>query len=80
MRHGRAVFWHIVPSKRRQALSGHASMRRLYYIASITAFAPVCLLAMQSLGKISLFDFALVAVLTALAVFYALKRTETLTQ
>ncbi len=48
--------------------------RRAYYLASIIAFAPVCLLAMQSLNQLKLLDLVLVVSLTALAGFYVLKR------
>lgn len=51
------------------------SHQRAYYIASALAFAPVILLAMQSLQQVKLFDIALVGVLTTLIIFYIIKRT-----
>lgn len=53
----------------------HISLRRAYYLSSIIAFAPICLLAMQSINTIKLLDLILVGVLTGLAVFYVIKRT-----
>ena len=47
----------------------------MYYVSSIVAFAPVCLLAMQSLSQIRILDIVLVASMTVLAVFYVTKRT-----
>ena len=50
-------------------------VRRAYYIASILAFGPVLLLAMQSVGQLQLRDVALVIVLLGLGVFYVVKRS-----
>lgn len=47
---------------------------RSYYIASIVAFAPVCLIAMQSIGQLQLRDVSLVFLLCAIAIFYIVKR------
>lgn len=49
--------------------------QKAYYIASVVAFAPVCLLAMRSLSTLQPLDFVLVLFLTGLTVFYVLKRT-----
>lgn len=45
-----------------------------YYIASILAFIPVLLLAMQSVSQLTLRDFGLVTLFVGLAIFYVLKR------
>lgn len=50
-------------------------VRRSYYIASIIAFAPILLLAMQSLQQLKLLDIALVSVLVGLGCLYVIKRT-----
>jgi hypothetical protein len=50
-------------------------VRRAYYIASVVAFGPVLLLAMQSVGQLQLRDVALVAVLISLGIFYVVKRS-----
>lgn len=50
-------------------------VRRAYYIASIVAFGPVLLLAMQSVGQLQLRDIFLVFILLALAIFYVVKRS-----
>ena len=48
---------------------------KYYYIASVIAFAPVCFLALGSIGKIQLFDVVLITILVVLMVFYVLKKT-----
>lgn len=48
---------------------------RPYYVASILAFIPVLILAIQSVNQISLRDLLLVAGLVMLAIFYVVKRT-----
>ena len=50
-------------------------VRRAYYIASVLAFGPVLLLAMQSVGQLQLRDVLLVFVLLSLAIFYVIKRS-----
>lgn len=50
------------------------SRRKLYYLASIIAFAPVFLLALNSIGQLELKDFVLVFCLVGLACFYVVKR------
>ena len=49
-------------------------VRLAYYIASALAFAPVVVLAMQSVGQLQLRDVLLVTVLEVLAIFYIVKR------
>ena len=49
-------------------------VRRAYYIASALAFAPVVLLAMQSVGQLQVRDILLVSFLEILAIFYIVKR------
>ncbi len=46
-----------------------------YYIASIIAFVPVLLLALQSVNQLSPRDVLLVLLFTALAIFYVTRRT-----
>lgn len=48
-------------------------VRRSYYIASVIAFVPVALLAMQSLGQLQLRDVFLVVILAGLVSFYVLR-------
>lgn len=50
------------------------SRRKLYYLASIIAFAPVFLLALNSIGQLELKDFVLVFCLVGIACFYVVKR------
>ena len=50
-------------------------VRKSYYIASIVAFAPVCFLAMQSIGQLQVRDVTLVMILTVVAIFYVIKRS-----
>ena len=50
--------------------------RRVYYSASILAFAPVFLLAMRTLGQLDLKDFVLVALFVVIATFYVLRRAR----
>jgi hypothetical protein len=49
-------------------------VHRAYYIASALAFAPVVLLAMNSVGQLQARDVILVFVLEVLAIFYIVKR------
>lgn len=51
-------------------------VRKAYYVASALAFAPVILLAMQSVGQLQLRDILLVSFLEALAIFYIVKRAR----
>jgi hypothetical protein len=48
--------------------------RVAYYIASVMAFIPVLIMAMQSVGQLELRDVLLVIIFASLAVFYILKR------
>lgn len=54
---------------------GVRSKKRLYYLASILALAPVFLLALNSIGQLELKDFVLVTFLVGIACFYAVKRS-----
>lgn len=67
---GKVVLRHKTIEHRKWSLG----VRKSYYVASILAFAPVCLLAVQSIGQLELRDVALVVALTAIAIFYTLKR------
>ena len=49
-------------------------VRKAYYIASVLAFAPVILLAMQSFAQLRWTDVLLVVVFMLVAVFYIIKR------
>lgn len=53
-----------------------ASRRKLYYLSSIIALAPVFLLALNSIGQLEVKDFVLVLVLVGFACFYVLKRRQ----
>jgi hypothetical protein len=48
---------------------------RSYYFCSIIALAPVMLLAMQSVGEISIYDVSLVTIFVILGCLYISKRT-----
>ncbi len=48
--------------------------RKAYYIASIVAFGPVMLLALQSVRQLDATDVILVTVFITLACFYVLKK------
>lgn len=48
-------------------------VKKAYYLASVLAFVPVALLAMQSLGQLQVRDIALVGVLALLVSFYVLR-------
>ena len=48
--------------------------RMSYYVASIIAFMPVLLLAMQSVNQLSIRDVILVLLFVVLAIFYVVKR------
>lgn len=48
--------------------------KKLYYVASIVAFAPVFLLALNSIGQLEIKDFVLVLSLIGIACFYAVRR------
>lgn len=50
------------------------SRRKMYYVSSIVALAPVFLLALNSIGQLEAKDFILVFCLVALGCFYVLKR------
>jgi len=49
--------------------------KRAYYVASVLAFVPVLILAMQSVGQLELKDLLLVAIFTIVAIFYIAKRS-----
>ncbi len=55
---------------------GAASRRKLYYLSSILAIAPVFLLALNSIGQLELKDFILVVFLVGFASFYIAKRRQ----
>jgi hypothetical protein len=50
------------------------SRRKLYYLSSIIALAPVFLLALNSIGQLEAKDLVLVVALVGFACFYVLKR------
>lgn len=49
--------------------------KKSYYIASIIAFMPVLLLAMQSINQLTIRDILLAVGFTGLAIFYVLRRS-----
>ena len=53
----------------------HIKRQRAYYVASILAFAPVLILAMQSVNQLTIRDILLVILFVSLAIFYVLKRS-----
>ena len=50
-------------------------VRKSYYIASVLAFGPVLLLAMQSVGQLQLRDIVLTIAFLGIAIFYVVKRS-----
>lgn len=50
-------------------------VRKSYYVASVLAFGPVLLLAMQSVGQLQLRDVILMIVFLMIAIFYVIKRS-----
>jgi len=50
-------------------------IRKSYYVASVLAFGPVLLLAMQSVGQLQLRDVLLTIAFLGIAVFYVAKRS-----
>lgn len=54
--------------------SAHLTLRRAYLYASVLAFAPVIILAMQSVGTTGLTDILLVILFEAIACFYVWRR------
>lgn len=61
----------ITGNKSGKLLKNHQS----YYVASILAFIPVLLLAMQSVNQLTPRDILLVVLFVALAIFYITKRS-----
>ena len=53
----------------------HLSVKRAYYIASIVAFGPVMLLALQSMRQLEARDIVLVVIFLLVASFYASKKS-----
>jgi len=51
-----------------------SSKRKIYYLSSIIALAPIFLLALNSIGQLEVKDFVLVLALVGLACFYVVKR------
>ena len=73
---GTSIFGRILLSRKTvEQRQWHIGVQKSYYIASIIAFAPVCFLAMQSIGQLQIRDITLVLLLTAVAIFYVVKRT-----
>lgn len=54
---------------------GELNLQRSYYYASILALGPVMLIAMQSVGMVSIYDVLLIAAFIGLACFYVAKRS-----
>lgn len=50
------------------------SLKKAYYYGTIAALAPVLLVAMQSFGNISFFEFGLVLIFVAIGCFLVSKR------
>lgn len=62
-------------SQRFNVREWRVGVKKAYYTASIVAFAPVLLLAMQSVGQLQVRDIVLMIAFVAIAIFYVLKRT-----
>lgn len=65
-----SIFDPLVTRQQSKSFRSHVA----YYIASILAFAPVLILAMQSVNQLTLRDVGLVILFVALMIFYVLKR------
>ena len=52
------------------------TIQKSYYFASVIALAPILLLGMQSVSKVSIYEFLLVAIFTSIACLYVSKRTS----
>ena len=61
-------------NKRVTARSYRIGVRKAYYIASVMAFGPVLLLALNSVRQLKLTDTLLVGLFLTLAIFYITKR------
>lgn len=69
-----ASVWIIKRHKRVTARSYRVGVRKAYYIASVVAFGPVLLLALNSVRQLKITDIVLVSLFLGLAVFYITKR------
>lgn len=54
----------------------HLPIRKIYYLASVIAFMPVFLLALNSIGQLKVLDTVLVLSLVIVASFYVVRRTD----
>ncbi|MFI5212361.1 MAG: hypothetical protein ACHQTE_00175 [Candidatus Saccharimonadales bacterium] len=52
------------------------SLARSYYFSSVIALAPVMFVGMQSVGKVGIYDIALVLLFVVMACVYIAKRTR----
>jgi len=52
------------------------TLRRVYYVISIVALAPVLFVALNTLGQLDLLETILIAVLVGLGCFYIVRRSE----
>lgn len=52
----------------------HMPTTKAYYYASVLALAPVVLLAMRSIGKLSMYEVLLIIFFEAIAIFYVSRR------
>lgn len=66
--------WIIKRKKRVTARSYRVGVRKAYYIASVLAFGPVLLLALNSVRQLRVTDIFLVGLFLVLAIFYITKR------
>lgn len=66
--------WIVARNKRMTARSYRVGVRKAYYIASVMAFGPVLLLALNSVRQLKITDIFLVALFLGLAIFYITKR------
>lgn len=64
----------IKRNKRVTARAYKVGVRKAYYVASVVAFGPVLLLALNSVRQLNLTDILLVGTFLALAIFYINKR------
>lgn len=61
--------------RKKSILTENADKQKLYYYASVIALAPVIFIAMQSVGKLSMYEACLIIFFEVLACVYIAKRT-----
>lgn len=71
---GQMYIWLGEIVRLQNAKNATITVKKAYYYASVLAFAPVILLAFQSVGSVRIYEFGLVALFVGIGVFYIKKR------